>query len=78
MAIDTDKNLSSDEKIRQLVLARLRLLSSDILISIGSEGSFNRDELIKRVEAGDKVGQIMTEMEMEWLQSLKEGVVNRR
>ena len=69
------QNLLSDEKIRNLVLARLRLLSGDILVSIGSEGSFGRDEMIKRVESGDRIGQVIAEMEMEWLQSLKEGVI---
>ena len=75
MANATDKKLLSDEKIRNLVLARLRLLSSDLLLSIGSEGSFNRDELIERVEKGDRIGEVVAEMEIEWLQSLKEGVV---
>ena len=77
MKTDT-KNLLADQEIRNLVLARLRLLSSDILVSIGSDGSFNRDELIQRVEKGDKVGKVIVEMEMEWLQSLKEGLVASR
>ena len=75
MKTDTDKNLLADEEVRNLVLARLRLLSSDILVSIGSDGSFSRDQLIEKVEEGDRVGEVIVEMEMEWLQSLKEGVV---
>ena len=34
--METDKkNLLSDEEIRKLVVARLKVLSSDILISVG-------------------------------------------
>lgn len=73
---DRDKNLLSDEEIRKLVLARLKVLSSDIMISFGSEGSFSRDELVRRVEEGDKIGEKLAEIQMEWLQSLKEGIIS--
>ena len=74
--METDnKNLLSDEEIRKLVVARLKVLSSDILISVGSEGSFSRDELVKKVQDGDMVGEKLAEIQMGWLQSLKEGVI---
>lgn len=74
--METDKkNLLSDEEIRKLVVARLKVLSSDILISVGSEGSFSRDELVKKVNEGDRVGEKLAEIQMGWLQSLKEGVI---
>ena len=69
-----DKKLLSDEEIRKLVLARLSVLSSDTVISLGSEGSFNRDELIEKVQEGDKVGEKLAEIQMEWLQSFKERI----
>ncbi len=69
-----DKNLLSDQEIRKLILARLSVLSSDTVISLGSEGSFNRDELVQKVQDGDRVGEKLAEMQMEWLQSFKEGI----
>ena len=69
-----DKNLLSDNEVRKLVLARLSVLSSDTVISLGSEGSFNRDELVQKVRDGDRVGEKLAEMQMEWLQSFKESV----
>lgn len=68
-----DKNLLSDNEVRKLVLARLSVLSSDTVISLGSEGSFNRDELVQKVQDGDRVGEKLAEMQMEWLRSFKEG-----
>jgi len=66
------QELSTDEEIRQLVIARLSVLSPNTMISIGSEGSFSRDELIKSVQKGDKIGEKFEQVEMEWLRSFKE------
>lgn len=63
----TDMN----EEIKQLVIARLEVLPEDTGISIGSEGEFTRDELIKRVKQGDEIGQKIIEVELDYLKSLK-------
>lgn len=60
-----------DEEIRKLVVARLKILSSDTSISIGSDGSFSRDELIDKIEANDPIGQKFEQIELEWLRSWK-------
>ena len=69
------KKILSDEEVRKLVMARLSVLSKDTMISLGSEGSFTRDELIKSVENGDKIGEKLAEIQLEWLRSFKEKVV---
>lgn len=61
-----------DEDVRKLVTARLSILSEDTIVSVGSDGSFSRDELIKHVQTGDKVGSKIAEIEMEWLRSFKQ------
>ena len=65
-------NSLRDEDVRKLVTARLSVLSEDTMVSVGSEGSFSRDELIKHVQTGDKVGSKIAEIEMEWLRSFKQ------
>lgn len=69
----TNHNKINDIDIRKLVVERLRTLPSGKKISIGSEGSFTKDELIKRVELGDKVGEKIIEVELEFLRALKRG-----
>lgn len=64
---------TSDAEIRKLVVERLRTLPSGKQISVGNEGSFTKDELIKRVELGDTIGKKMVEVELEFLRALKEG-----
>ena len=63
----------SDAEIRRLVVERLRTLPSGKQISIGSQGSFSKDELIKKVELGDKLGKKIIEVELEFLRALKKG-----
>ena len=69
---EEQKNILNDEEIRKLVTARLSVLSADTMISVGAEGSFPRDELIQRVESGDRVGNKIAQIEMEWLRSFKQ------
>jgi len=65
------KKILSDEEIRKLVMARLSVLSSDTIISLGSDGAFSRDELAERVKKGDDVGEKWIEVQLEWLRSFK-------
>ena len=60
-----------DDEIRKLVIARLNVLSPDTALSIGSEGSFSRDDLIQKVEANDPIGRKLEQIELEWLRSWK-------
>mgnify|MGYP001559970151 CR=1 FL=1 len=62
------------EEIKNLVIARLEVLPRDKKISIGSEGSFSKDELIQHINQEDKIGKKIIEIEMEFLTSLKDGV----
>lgn len=74
---DQKRKKSADEEIRNLVIARLSVLSSGTIKSIGDEGVFSRDELIQHVKNGDKIGQTIQEIEMEWLRAMKTGMINK-
>ncbi|MFA6376054.1 MAG: hypothetical protein WCX69_01480 [Candidatus Paceibacterota bacterium] len=69
------EKLLSDEDIRRLVVARLKVLSPDTIISFGSDGSFSRDELVEKVQQKDEIGEKMAEIQMEWLRSFNEELV---
>ena len=62
----------SDEEIRKLIIARLRSLPSTRKISIGNDGEFTKDELIDRIEKKDRIGKKIIEVQLSYLQSLKE------
>ncbi len=62
----------TDEEIKQLVIERLRRIPVGKKISIGADGDFTGDELIKFVETNDKVGDKIIKMQLEYLRSLKD------
>ncbi len=63
----------STKEIRQLVVERIKTLSSGRKISIGSEGSFSKEELIDHIRIGDKVGEKIIKVQMNYLRSFKTG-----
>ena len=69
------KKILSDEDVRKLVMARLSVLSKDTMISLGSDGSFTREQLMESVKNGDMVGEKLAEIQLEWLRSFKEKIV---
>lgn len=71
------KELTITEDLKDLVAARLDLMSPDLAISIGSSGTFTKDQLIEHVRQGDDVGRTIIEMEMEFLQAIKNGTLIR-
>lgn len=61
----------TDEEIRELVVERLRRFPSGKKVSIGAEGDFSKEELIAHVEEQDKIGKKIIEIQIAYLQSLK-------
>lgn len=68
------KKIISDEDVKRLILERLKVLSADTMISVGSEGDFSRDEMVELVEKEDNIGNSFAETQMDWLQSFQEAV----
>jgi len=68
------KSTISDKEIRQLVIERLRNLTSNRRVSIGSLGEFTKDELIRNVQENSEIGNKIVEIQLEYLRALKEGL----
>lgn len=66
---------TSDKKIKQLVIERIRTFSPGRKISIGAEGEFSKEELVAHVKKGDKIGEKIIKVQMSFLQSLKSGII---
>lgn len=64
-----------EEELKQLVIQRLKATSDELNIVIGNEGDFTREELIRRIESGDKIGKEIVESEIEFLKAMTEGKI---
>jgi len=74
--MDSNKNTAKyDDSVKELVLTRLETLPSGAMISIGSGQKLTKEELIQSVREGSDTGQKIIEIEMSFLQGLKEGVL---
>jgi len=74
--MDFDKNTTKyDDNVRELVLTRLETLPSGAVISIGSGQELTKEELIQSVREGSDAGQKIIEIEMSFLQGLKDGIL---
>lgn len=74
--MDSDQNKDQyDENIKELVLTRLETLPAGAVISIGGGQELSKKDLIESVKKGDEAGQKIIEIEMSFLQGLKEGVL---
>ena len=65
---------NSEKEIKQLVIERIKTLSSGRKISIGAEGEFSKEELIAHVKKGDRIGEKIVKVQISYLQSLKLGI----
>jgi hypothetical protein len=63
------------KEVRELVIARLETLPSGLGISLGADGDFSRDQMIEHVKLGDAVGKKIIEVQMNFLRSLKSGIL---
>ncbi len=58
-----------DEYARSLVMARLSAMPPNVSFSIGSLGTFGRDDLISQVKRGTAVGQAAIKMQIQFLKA---------
>ncbi len=68
--------MTIDNDFKKVVIERLDTLPSNKKISIGSSGEYSKDELIKNVKNNTSVGKKIVQIELEFLRSLKEGLLN--
>jgi len=64
-----------NENVRKLVATRLETLPDGAVISVGSDGEFTKKQIIESVLEGNEIGRKMVEIEMSFLQGLKEGIL---
>jgi len=60
-----------DENFVNLVIARLESMPSNMKMSIGSEGQFDKFQLIEHVKNKDDIGNTIIKMQLFYLRSLK-------
>lgn len=69
-----DLNESQKEELKKIALARAQVMPKDLNVSVGSE-NMNKNELIKHIKEGDRIGESLMLVELEFLRDLASGAI---
>jgi hypothetical protein len=62
------------EKEKEVVIARLEVLSPELFFSVGSDGKgFSREELIEEINKNTEIGKNFVKSQFDFLRALKDG-----
>ena len=73
-----EKNINNKNKeiIKNIIIERIRTMSPNVKITLGSnKGFLNKDELISEVENDTELGKKIIKIQLRYIQALKEGIV---
>ncbi|MCJ7450779.1 MAG: hypothetical protein MUP58_03505 [Candidatus Nanohaloarchaeota archaeon QJJ-9] len=68
--MEEDENLP--EEVYKIAEFRLDSMPSDMEVSIGLEGSYNKQEIKEHLEKRDKIGKTFAKLQLEGLRAFKE------
>ncbi|MBU0457316.1 MAG: hypothetical protein ABH824_05170 [Nanoarchaeota archaeon] len=65
-----------EEIIQKIVLERIKSMSPNVKIALGSKGGFlSKDDLLKEVRDGTPTGKKVIDIQLRYMRALKEGIV---
>lgn len=65
--------MSEYEEFKEIVIKRLEAMPENVKVSMGSIGTFSRDELIRHVIKDSDIGKFIIKMQIEYLRSMSRG-----
>ncbi len=68
----TEKEQPNSE-VKELVLARIRVMPPNYKLSVGNQGTFTKEQLMDNVRKGNDVGKQIINMQMNFIKALTSG-----
>ena len=65
--------MAMTEEFREIVIKRLEAMPENVRVSMGSVGTFSREDLIKNVNDNTELGQLILKMQIEYMKSMTKG-----
>ena len=63
--------MPTENEFKKLVLLRLEAMPDNVSVSLGSHGELSKHDLIGHVEKGDELGKTIVDMQIKYLQAMK-------
>ncbi len=70
---EENKETKKSEGIKELVLARINVMPSNYKLSIGSEGTFTKEQLLNHIKSGSEIGEQIINIQMNFIRALTSG-----
>ena len=67
------KEKKKEEELKELIIARIRVMPPNYKLSIGDKGTFTKEELLEHVKSGDETGSQIIGMQMNFIKALTSG-----
>jgi len=68
-----NKEEQTDSELKELILARIRIMPPNFKLSVGDRGIFTKDQLMEHVNKGDETGNQIIKMQMSFIKALTSG-----
>lgn len=66
-----------DPDIKKLVLWRIDAVPSNFKLSIGNQGTFDKEELKEHIEKEDEIGLEIVKMELKFIKDVSSGKISK-
>lgn len=68
--------IKKDILVKKIVIERIKNMAPNVKIALGSKGGFlSKNELLNEVTKGTSTGKKIIEIQLKYMQALKEGIV---
>jgi hypothetical protein len=67
---------ANEEEFREIVIKRLEAMPKNIRVSMGSLGTFSREDLIRNVTEDTNLGKFILKMQIQYMRSMTKGFSN--
>ena len=61
------------DEMKELIVARLDVMPANYKLSIGNQGTFTKNDLIKHVQKGDSIGNQIAQIQLNFIRALTTG-----
>ena len=68
-----NKKKEENSEIKELVVARIKVMPQNYKLSVGDKGTFTKNQLIEHVLKGDETGNQIIQMQMNFIKALTTG-----
>lgn len=71
------KKTEKDELMKEIVIERIKTMSPNVKIALGSQGTFlTKKDILKEIKKQSEIGKTVIKIHTRYLKAFKEGIIN--